>query len=162
MSDSNIYSDIFDIVNENMKNAGKSFSVSKNAYLHLAKERPNCVDVFRLSQEPDNRIFLEKCYISFLKRLADEKAFASWNERFSLPCSEFQRLLVITMISSTEYNRSQVKAYNNIYSQKNVYGGNLNSAQTSGALTMPEKLLKIYRKQPEFMKKIERKIAGIK
>ncbi|MDD6279100.1 MAG: hypothetical protein ACI4JE_04775 [Ruminococcus sp.] len=162
MTDAKIYSDIFDIVSENYKKTGGSFGVSKTAYLHLAADNPSDVDVYELSKENDNRVFLEKCYMSFLKRLADERAFESWTPRFELPKSEYQRLLVITMIGSAEYDRAQIRAYNNIYSQKNVYGGKLETISATTGMTMPDKLLKLYRKQPEFLKKIERKIAGIK
>lgn len=162
MQDIDVYSKIFDITNQNMKDAGKSFNVSKSAYLHLSKDNPQSVDIFELSQEDDNAVFLEKAYISFLKRLSDDTAYKNWSGRFSLPKHEFQRLLTITMINAPEFNSTQVRAYNNIYSQRNMFGGNVAKVQQSNGLNMPEKLLKFYRKQPEFMKKIERKIMGIK
>lgn len=162
MNDNKIYSDIFDIVSENYSNAGGKFSVSKTAYLHISNDDPSCVDVYALSRETDKRAFLEKCYISFLKRLADEHAFESWVPRFSLPDQEYKRLLVATMIGSAEYDRDQVRAYNNIYSARNVYGGQLETIDAAGKMGMPDKLMKLYRKQPEFLKKIARRIAGIK
>lgn len=162
MKDIDIYSKIFDITSDNMKNVNKSFNVSKEAYLHLSKDNPQSVDIFELYQEDDNALFLEKAYISFLKRLSDDTAYKNWSGRFSLPKQEFQRLLTITMINAPEFNNTQVRAYNNIYSQRNIFGGNIANVKKSTGMNMPEKLLKFYRNQPEFMKKIERKIMGVK
>lgn len=162
MKDIDIYSKIFDITSDNMKNVNKSFNVSKEAYLHLSKDNPQSVDIFELYQENDNALFLEKAYISFLKRLSDDTAYKNWSGRFSLPKQEFQRLLTITMINAPEFNNAQVRAYNNIYSQRNIFGGNIANVKKSTGMNMPEKLLKFYRNQPEFMKKIERKIMGVK
>jgi hypothetical protein len=162
MKDLEIYSKIFDITSENMQKANHSFTVSKDAYLHLSADNPQSVDVFKLSEEDSNEKYLEKAYISFLKRLSDETAYKNWSGRFSLPKHEFQRLLTITMINATEFNNTQVRAYNNIYSQRNAFGGNVSNVQKSNGMNMPDKLLKFYRNQPEFMKKIERKIMGIK
>mgnify|MGYP001071770713 CR=1 FL=1 len=69
---------------------------------------------------------------------------------------------MVSLINSEEYSRNYVKVYNNIYSQKNIFGGSLNRVQqASGGLNVPEKLLRVYRKQPKFLRKLERRILGI-
>lgn len=161
MKDIDIYSAIFDITNQNMKDAGKELGFSKDAFMYVTSNNPAIVDVFKLTKYTDNKTFLELAYLNFLKRRSDEKAISNWQGRFSLPSQEFQRLVVNSLIKSQEFHNTCVKAYNNIYSTNNMFGGNISQVKSIG-MNMPEKMLKLYRSQPEFLKKLERKIMGIK
>lgn len=161
MEEMDIYSAIFDITTQNMEDAEKHFHLPKEAFLFMVEDVPQSADIFKISKETENNIFLEKAYLTCLKRICDETAFQNWQKRFSLPRYEFQRVLIVSLLNSAEYNGKHVKAWNNIYSQRNIFGGNLTKAQPSGGLNIPEKLLKFYRKQPKFLRKIERKILGV-
>lgn len=157
-----VYSDIFDVVEKNMQSAGGRFNVSRTAYLCTACNDAQKVDIYDLSHEEDNRLFLETAYIALLKRLVDERALTNWEGRLDIPKEEFQRLLTNSIMNSLEFSKVHIKVYNNIYSQRNAFGGKISSAVSSGGMSMPERLMKFYRKQPEFMKKLEKKIMGVK
>jgi len=161
MDDRAVYSALFELTSQNMENAGKEFRLSEKAFLFMTENPPQKADIFQISKEKENDIFLEECYLALLKRICDEGAYFSWKERFSLPWYEFQRRLTIALISSDEYSRNQVRAFNHIYSQRNIYGGNLSRIPTPAKLNIPEKLLRFYRKQPKFLRKMERKILGM-
>ena len=165
LMEDNIYSAIFDITKDNIQAAGGSFSVSKEAFMELSGIHPKNADVLVLSRERNNRLFLEKAYIRMLKRLADERAVSMWEGRFSLPCEEFQRLLVMTLISSPEFKGKNVDVYNNIYSSHNTYHGVMSSAAKPVSVRQAERRIKIYnalRKVynilPECIKKILRAV----
>ena len=88
-----------------------------------------------------------------------------WEGRFSLPCEEFQRLLVMTLISSPEFKGKNVDVYNNIYSSHNTYHGVMSSAAKPVSVRQAERRIKIYnalRKVynilPECIKKILRAV----
>lgn len=159
-----IYSAIYDITEKNIKDAGSEFSVSKEAFAELCGIHPQNVDVFILSREESNRIFMEKAYIRLLKRLADARAYENWGGRFNLPPSEFQRLLISTIITSAEFSGKNVNAYNNIYSLHNQYKGRLSESKKMMSVRKSElyfktygMLKKIYNKLPENIKKILKK-----
>lgn len=162
---SSIYSDIFEITKENLEQAGGSFSVSKEAFEELSVIHPQNADIFVLSKESDNKLFLEKSYIRLLKRLADDRAYENWSGRFSFPKAEFQRLLTMTLITSPEFARTDVNAYNNIYSSHNQYGGKLSESKNMLDVKTAERririynfLRKVYNRFPECIKKILRKL----
>lgn len=161
MEDMDVYSALFDITTQHMEEAEKSFHLPKEAFLFMAEDLPQGADIFKISRENDNFIFLEKAYLACLKRICDKDAFQNWQKRFSLPKHEFQRALIVSLLNSEEYNGKHIRAWNNIYSQKNIFGGNLTKAQRSGGLNVPEKLLKFYRKQPKLLRKLERKVLGM-
>jgi len=162
MNDTDLYSAVFDIVNENMTNAGEKFMTSKECFVCSSQSNPRTVDILRLSKEKDNGIFLEKAYTEILKRPVDERAYENWKNRFELPPQEFQNLVINSIVNSQEYYNSQVRIYNNIYSKHNSFGGNISGVQPSAGITMPEKLMNTYRKMPDFMKKIAKKAMGVK
>ncbi len=162
MKDLDLYSAVFDITTQNMEEAGEEFHLPKEAFLFMAEDSPWKADIFQISKERENEVFLEKAYLACLKRFCDEGAFLNWQKKFSLPKQEFQRQLMISLINSEEYSRNYVKVYNHIYSQKNIFGGSLNRVQqASGGLNVPERLLRVYRKQPKFLRKLERRILGM-
>ncbi len=160
-----IYLDIYDITEENLSAANKKFTVSKKAFVELSDIHPQNADIFILSGETDNKLFMEKSYIRLLKRLADERAYENWKGRFNLPNDEFQRLMTMTLVTSAEFARTDVSAYNNIYSQHNQYGGKLSKSQKAIDVKKSEfkiksfsLLRKIYNKMPESIKKMARKV----
>lgn len=162
---SSIYSNIFEITKENIEQAGGSFSVSKEAFEELSVIHPRDADIFLLSREQDNRLFLEKSYIRLLKRLADERAYENWTGRFSFPTAEFQRLLTMTLVTSPEFAGTDVNVYNNIYSTHNRYGGKLSESPDMLDVKNAERririynfLRKLYNRLPERIKKLLRKL----
>ncbi len=141
-----VYSGIYEVVTEKLDN----FRFSKESYLNMTENSPHEADVVKLL-ECDNCIFLECAYLMFLQRPIDEKAFEGWKEKFSMNENEFRNSVINTLINSQEFANASVTVKNNIYASNTI---NTPSARTvSSAVQFPDKLLRIYRKQPEFVKK---------
>lgn len=161
MKDVDIYSAVFDVSHDSMVKAGKDFHFAKDTFMYSVSNDINTVDIYELSKYTDNSTFLQLAYLMLLKRLPDQRAIEHWQDRLELPYKEFQSLVIKSLINSQEHYNNCVRAYNNIYSNHNIYGGKISQIRSSG-MNMPEKILKIYRKQPEFLKKLEKKIMGVK
>ncbi len=160
-----IYSNIFELTKSNIESAGGEFSVSKEAFIELSGIHPQNADVFLLSREENNRVFLEKAYIRLLKRLADTRAYENWGGRFNLPVCEFQRMVVYTILQSKEFSEKNVNVYNNIYSLHNQYKGVLSDSKKLMSVRKAEFhlkfyciLKKIYYKLPEKTKNMLKKL----
>lgn len=162
MNDKNIYSDIFDIVNENMEKSGNKFPLSKECCICNSEADPVGVDILKLSMEKDNRIFLENAYNMLLKRHVDSKAIKNWEGRYGLPSEDFQQLVIKSIIKSEEFSLANVKIKNNIYSENNSFGGDFSAVKRSSSVTVPDKLMSVYRRMPEPLKNMARKVMGIK
>ncbi len=119
---SDIYTKIFNISNENMRKAGLEPEYSLETLQWLLKDNPHTADMLEMSYEDDCRIFVEKCYISLMKKLPTDGMYDKWEDKFSLPKAEFQYQLVNTLMDSKEFAGKNVKVYNNIYSKKTAYG----------------------------------------
>lgn len=160
----NIYSSIYDITNENILLSGKEFAVPKEAFMELCIMHPQNADIYILSKEENNKLFMEKSYIRLLKRLADDRAYENWSGRFNMQCDEFQRLMTMTLVTSAEFAKTDVKAFNNFYSQHNQYGGRLSKSKmaidvkkSEFKIKMYNSLRKVYNKLPEGAKRFLRK-----
>ena len=156
-----IYELLYDITTDNMKQAGKEFPFSKNAYMYLKECEPNDVSVENLSRFEDNSDFLQIAYIAFLKRPVDEKAFENWKKSFNKPVEEFQRAVIRTLISSQEFKNVKVRVRDNIYSE-HIETAATRMAAPQSPYTVPDKLIRIYRKQPQFIKNAIKKAMGVK
>lgn len=161
MNDMNIYTDIYDIVSENIQKAGGNFQTSRICYEKIASSNPVTVDISELAEIKDNNIFLETAYRILLQRNIDENARKSWENRLELPAPEFQKLVTRSIIRSAEFANTKIKVKNNIYSEKNSFGGNIDGIRKASSVTMPEKLMNMYRKMPAPMKKAAKKIMGV-
>ena len=119
------------------------------------------MDISELAEIKDNSIFLETAYRILLQRNIDENARKSWENRLELPAPEFQKLVTRSIIRSAEFANTKIKVKNNIYSEKNSFGGNIDGIRKASSVTMPEKLMNMYRKMPAPMKKAAKKIMGV-
>lgn len=155
------YSQLFDIVSDELKKHDMEFKFSKESYMYMTKCSPDNINVLDLLECSDNRVFLETAYIAFLQRPIDDKAFENWQGRFSDPPHEFRTAVIETLTTSQEFANTMISVENNIYSSGITTNGNVPVAGGS-AVKWPEKLLRFYRKQPEFIKKAVRKSMGMK
>lgn len=156
-----IYTDIYNTVSENMQNAGGAFRTSEICFGKIASSDPIIADISELAEISDNSIFLETAYRILLQRNIDDNAIKSWESRYGLPAPEFQKLVTRSILRSAEFANTKIKVKNNIYSEKNAFGGNIGSIRKASAVTMPEKLMNMYRKMPAPMKKAAKKIMGV-
>ncbi len=160
MKDIDIYSAIYDIVDENMNSAGQKLRISKELVLSTTTVKPGKVDILKLSRERNNETFVKKAYIFMLNRQIDSYAVKAWKPQYKLPPDEFQRNVVTTIKSSQEFFNNQVRMYNNIYSENNSFGGSLAGIGRPAGIPVSERLLKVYRKMPPFMKNAAKKLLG--
>ena len=161
MKDMQIYSSIYDIVEGNMNKSGQKLRTSKELVMSIVNIKPGTVDILKLSRERNNDTFLKKAYIMMLNRQIDKEALKAWKANYKLPPEEFQQAVVNSIKGSEEFFKNQVKMYNNIYSANNSFGGNISGMGRSAGITVPERLMKVYRKLPPFMKNAAKKIMGI-
>ena len=160
MKDIDIYSALYDIVDENMNNAGQKLRISKELVLSSAIIKPGKVDILKLSREKNNDTFVKKAYIFMLNRQVDGTALKAWRAQYKLPPEEFQRNVVATIKGSEEFFNNQVKMYNNIYSENTSFRGRLSGIGRPGGIPVSERLVKVYRKMPPFVKNLTKKILG--
>ena len=161
MNDKDLYSAIFDIVSTNAGKAGSTMEVRKECYMYLTEASPDTVDILELSKEEDNSLFLEKAYYIMLCSMVDKKAKSDWSDYEKLPKEDFQMRVINAIKGSEEFFTKQIKLKNNIYSGNNPYGGSLIGLRGGSSVSVPEKLMRTYRKMPEFVKKAARRIMGI-
>ena len=161
MNDMNIYADIYNIVNENMQNAGEAFRTPEICFEKITSSDPVTADISELAEISDNSDFLLTAYRILLQRNIDDNARKSWEERMNLPSPEFQKLVVRSILRSAEFANTRIKVKNNIYSEKNAFGGNIEGIRKASSVTMPEKLMNMYRKMPAPVKRAAKKIMGV-
>ena len=159
MKDNQVYAAIYDQVVHTLADAGQEFPYTKEVFLHTIEDEPDSVDILELSHQKDNAQFLEEAYSRILKRTIDENALQAWNSSLVLPPEEFQALVVHTIVSSEEFNAAHMRVYNNIYPLRTAFTG---APPAGSPVTIPEKLMRIYRKMPAPMKKAARKMMGVK
>ena len=162
MRDMDIYSSLYDIVDENMTNAGQKLQTSKELVMSLAASKPGSVDILKLSRERNNDTFVKKAFIFMLNRQIDGTALRVWKTHYKLPPEEFQRRVIASIKESDEFFKNQVKMYNNIYSENTSFGGSLAGIGRSAGITVPERMMKIYRKMPLFMRNAAKIVLGIR
>lgn len=162
MKDMDIYSALYDIVDENMNKAGQKFRISKKITLSTAAATPGKVDILKLSRERDNDTFVKKAFLLLLGRQIDGTALRQWKPQYKLPPEEFQHHVIATIKNSEEFFNTQVRMYNNIYSENTSFGGSISGIGRSAGITVPERMMKIYKKMPPFLKNAAKKILGVR
>ena len=76
MKDIDLYSAIYDIVDENMNNAGQKLRISKELVLSTTTVKPGKVDILKLSRERNNETFegaVNDCVATLKDLLVSEK-----------------------------------------------------------------------------------------
>ena len=109
MKDIDIYSAVYDIVDENMNKTGEKLRISKELVLSTTLIKPCKVDILKLSRERNNETFVRKAYIFMLNRQIDGEALRAWKPQYKLPPEEFQHNVVATIKGSEEFFKNQVK-----------------------------------------------------
>lgn len=155
-----IYSDIYDITCKNLENFSQQPRFSKEIFEFAAICSPFETDILKLCETTENSVFLHKAYLAILQRPIDDTALENWEQRLSLPKYEFQQLVITSLVTSQESMNCRVKIKNNIFPAR--VKRTISAPQGVSSIPLPEKLLRIYRRQPETFKKIVRKIMGVK
>ena len=159
MNDQELYAEIFDIVEGRMRDAGMEFGIDRECCTALALQPPGCTDVLALSYEEDNALFLKKAYLAMLSRNIDPGALDAWADRMELPAEEFQAMVVNGLKGSEEFLQAGYRLRNDLYADESLFTG-APAGAGAGGVTLPEKLMKMYRKMPSPLKKAAKKILG--
>lgn len=159
MNDQEMYAAIFDIVEGRMQDAGMEFPIDRECCAGLALQPPGSTDVLALSYEQDNVLFLKKAYITMLSRNIDPGSLEAWKDRTALPREEFQAMVVNGLKASEEFLQAGYRLENDLYADESLFAGSP-AGSGAGGVTLPEKLMKMYRKMPSPLKKAAKKILG--
>lgn len=158
-----IYGRIYDITSRNMIENDMELEYSKEAFLFATECPVGECDVLSMC-ELDNMSFLEAAYVALFFRTADPGAYINWNKFENMYTSDFRRKLLNHLAGSREFSEKGVALKNNIYSSKaelnRVYAEE--SAGFASANKAVNKLYRIYKKFPSPIKKLIRKILGVR
>lgn len=151
-----IYAKLYQKSNANMRASGNAFQHSEAAFLYYAEQNdPGAVDLMKLFKTPaSNPDFLEIAYLAVLNRPVDEGAVDVWKRHFSLPENEFRRQLLKTLSKSGEAVLRHKWIYNNIYNIKKA------SRRGTFRARLVQKLYRFYRRMPNGLKALAKRILG--
>lgn len=165
----NVYGKLYDVANENLKNAGGEFEYSREAFIFSTQCIPGKADLLQMN-DMDNMSFVQSLYLAFFFRTCDTGAYARWNGEKNIPKEEFRKKTVSGLSRSGEFFDKKVRLINNIYSgtaeaNRAVTVSSV-PAQPSGAESPAEKainkLYRFYKKFPKPIRGLIRKILGVK
>lgn len=150
-----IYSKLFDIVDDNMKTAGKQFQYKKNTFLHNINRDPQVVDVadfLSLSNED----FFQAVFVASYKRLPEERELAEWEAKFTNEKEAFQKEFLSHISRGSAVAINQIKFINNPYFKQSrgvkyfllgkLYGLTDKSSLRVFGKTLPKPIQKIIRR----------------
>ena len=109
-----IYSRLFDVVNQNMTGAGETFSYEKSTLLTNFGQAPRIVDVDRY-EALDNKEYYQAAFVGAYKRLPEEKEEQPWKDRTKKDREEFRRLLLTEISGSSVFAIQHMKLKDNPY-----------------------------------------------
>lgn len=152
----NIYEQIFDISEANMKASGGNFSHEKSAFLAYTELDPHKTDLIELFNiTASNREFLDIAYITLLNRPAEPQAFQNWKKHFSMPAKQFRSLAIRRIVNSKEADICHKRIYNDIFTKRKY-----TDSKSSFKSIAVQKLMPVYKRMPEKMKSLIKKVVG--
>lgn len=158
---SQIYSNLYDIVNQRMSESGGTLLCSKEAFMVMTQSEPGIMDGKQLISL-ENDVFIEAVYLTYLKRLPDPQSRQMWQyyahhkER-----KQFQRMLIDSVLDSDEAITKGSSFIHNCVTEltmrdwKALEVGNV---QKEINPTLKDKLYKVYEKMPIRLQIVIRKI----
>ncbi len=109
-----IYSRLYDVVQDNMKAAGRRFPYEKETFLCDVEAHPQKIDVSRYL-ELSNPAFMQAVHVAALKRLPEEKAVAFWERRYGEERERFQEEVLRSIAGSGTVAVNQIRLLHNPY-----------------------------------------------
>jgi hypothetical protein len=158
MTDQELYAAIYDQTQSRMQRAGLSIPDKEDTLL-LAECPPCIADGTELAAEPDNIRFLHKAFLLLLRRPIDLNTLEVLRAQTEQPVDDFRTGVITGIKSSEEFVLSRCILRNNPYTDSTPCSAIPVSGRFS-SVTLPERLLRIYRKMPAPMKKAAKKILG--
>lgn len=149
-----VYGRLFEITERKMQQSGKEFTHPRAAFLYYLNEKCDEVNLTRLlSADLTNEELLECAYITLLDRFITDEERKSYGAHLSLPQKAFAEIVLRSIMGSDEQRNAgkRVKGC----SESLLRGGSQGSSPG-----LMEKLLPLYRKLPEGVKKVLRRMLG--
>lgn len=150
-----VYEELYDLVAENLRVAGKTFEYQKETFLCDVEAHPQDVCVSKYLQLA-NPQFMEAIYVAALKRLPDERTVGFWAERYHLPKETFQREVLQCIAGSSVVAINHVHLVDNPYFEQKrglkykllgmLYGLTDKSSLREFGKKMPAPVQKVIRK----------------
>ncbi len=150
-----VYSALFDIAEENIKQSGKSFTHSKTAFLYYCEKDTSINLTNLMNLNLTNSEFLDIAYLSILSRTATDSERQLYSKQLSLPKKEFITLVYSNLIGSEEQLNSQVCL---TCCPENLVYPDLQKRSVKARFM--EKLLPLYRRLPKGFKNAVRQMLG--
>ncbi len=156
--DIEIYSKVYDVMNENMEAAGEEFSYTKDAFLYSTKRDLKTVDMLDII-ELDKKSFEQALNIGILFRLPKENE-VNVNENDDESDLEYKKRKFEFIAGSSGAYNMQVVITNNIFEEPITKIGRNPVRVASGYFRCIDKLHKFYYKLPAPVKAAAKKILG--
>lgn len=151
-----VYSELYDVVAENLRAADKAFEYGKSTFLCDVGTHPQnvCVSKYlRLS----NQDFFEAVYVAALKRLPDERTLSFWAKRYDLPREQFQREVLQSIAGSSVVAINHIRLVDNPYFEQKC-GLKYKTLGLLYGLTDKSNLREFGKKLPEPVQRLIRKV----
>lgn len=151
-----IYSRLYDVVQDNMKAAGGSFPYEKETFLCDVEAHPQEIDVSRYLELP-NPVFMQAVHVAALKRLPEERIVTFWEQRYGEGREEFQEEVLRSIAGSSVVAINQIRMIHNPYFQQKR-GVRYHALGLLYGLTDKSSLREFGKKLPMPVQKIIRKV----
>lgn len=156
--DIDIYNSLIHIVEKNLQNVQKKLEFSPEAFLISVQSKPDIINM-SLWSDLDPDIFLEVAYMHLLKRVPEKEVLNYWEKRKqSMTKTAYQSAVIESIINSEEYSIKKVVVSNNIYCDVKEKQRTIIVNTNSEINCYLEKLVKVYRRMPLFLRKLAKKI----
>lgn len=107
-----IYSQLYKIVEQNMKLSGGNMEFSEQVFLTSVGEKKNVADILRLWTN-DRQTFLTNIYLQLLGRFPESHAYEQWSKD-QREDTEVKKTMVYAIVSSEEFRIKQGVVKNNV------------------------------------------------
>ena len=151
-----VYESLYDIVSENLNNAGVDFEYRKLTFLREVGSHPTEIRVCDYLELP-NEDFMEAMYQAAMKRLPDEKTYRFWSARYDMPKEAFQKAFLKSLMNSSVVAINQVSFVENPYFEQRK-GMKYRLMGSLYVLTDKSNLREFGKKLPGPIQKIIRKV----
>lgn len=107
----NIYGALYDVVEENMRAAGKVFQPTKTSFILSADVEPQRTNLEILKNVRKDEI-LQAAYVTILRRFPDDETVKYWNQPTIFQQDNYNRTVLKSVANSIERSVKKIDLYN--------------------------------------------------
>lgn len=147
---------IYGIADAKMAEHGKKLPVSEDVFSVLTAATPDGVS-YPAMKPLGNEDFLDTAFLLLLGRPIDDSTKSAWKGNFPLPKEQFQTAVLNSILGSAEYQRNCIPL------RDCPLAVSLPTPQLTVCVVnqgMPDRLVRVYQKLPQPLRKVAKKIAG--